>query len=556
MEIEKYINTLKKESDKLIDNFKEKLTHIPLGKASPELLNNIKVMYQGKSHFISEIATIEAINEIELLIKPNDISALKPIEKTLINSGLDIEVETYENNIIVTYFMLKEIRSKLIEEVDKHLTEFKLNFNDHKQDLIKKIKSDNSINLDEKQLNQNLSLLTKESKAILSHVNSLMLQKNRKQRLTPIQKEINKVKKISMNWKTSPLEDDKILEVRNLHVSFPAGRNKTIHIIRGIDLDVYKGQIIGLVGESGSGKSVTSKTLINVNENGIVTADKIQIKNWELSKIKKEKYWQYVRGSKIGYIPQDPLTSLNPTRTIGKQLLDALNNNNDWKERPFTEKKEYLISLLKQFGLRDAEKIFLAYPHTLSGGMKQRIVITMVVALKPDLIIADEPTTALDPTVQASVLALFEDIRQKMGISIILISHNISVIAKFCDYIYVMYAGKIIECGTKKEIFTAPAHPYTWALISAIPENKDEKLYNIQGTPPDMANLPLGDPFAPRNEYAIEIDFLKEPPLIQITKTHSAATWLLHPKAPKITLSEQLNKRLLAFKKAFENGNN
>lgn len=556
MEIEKYINTLKKESDKLIDNFKEKLTHIPLGKASPELLKNIKVMYQGKSHFINEIATIEAINEIELLIKPNDISALKPIEKALINSGLDIEVETYENNIIVTYFMLKEIRSKLIEEVDKHLTEFKLNFNDCKQDLIKRIKSDTSINLDEQQLNQNLSLLTKESKAILSHVNSLMLQKNRKQRLTPIQKEINKVKKISMNWKNSPLEDDKILEVRNLHVSFPASRNKTIHIIRGIDLDVYKGQIIGLVGESGSGKSVTSKTLINVNENGIITADKIQIKNWELSKIKKEKYWQYVRGSKIGYIPQDPLTSLNPTRTIGKQLLDALNNNNDWKERPFTEKKEYLISLLKQFGLRDAEKIFLAYPHTLSGGMKQRIVITMVVALKPDLIIADEPTTALDPTVQASVLALFEDIRQKMGISIILISHNISVIAKFCDYIYVMYAGKIIECGTKKEIFTAPAHPYTWALISAIPENKDEKLYNIQGTPPDMANLPLGDPFAPRNEYAIEIDFLKEPPLIQITKTHAAATWLLHPKAPKITLSEQLNKRLLAFKKAFENGNN
>ena len=199
MEIEKYINTLKKESEKLIDNFKEKLTHIPLGKASPELLKNIKVMYQGKSHFINEIATIEAINEIELLIKPNDISALKPIEKALINSGLDIEVETYENNIIVTYFMLKEIRSKLIEEVDKHLTEFKLNFNDCKQDLIKKIKSDTSINLDEKQLNQNLSLLTKESKAILSHVNSLMLQKNRKQRLTPIQKEINKVKKISMN---------------------------------------------------------------------------------------------------------------------------------------------------------------------------------------------------------------------------------------------------------------------------------------------------------------------------------------------------------------------
>ncbi|QJG66714.1 ABC transporter ATP-binding protein [Mycoplasma phocoeninasale] len=350
------------------------------------------------------------------------------------------------------------------------------------------------------------------------------------------------------------MPDNKILEVRNLHVSFLQGRKKSIHIVRGIDLDVYRGQIVGLVGESGSGKSVTSKTLINVNENGIISSDKIQIDEYELTNIKKPKLWEYVRGQKIGYIPQDPLTSLNPTRKVGAQLLDALNNNKEWKNKLYTEKKEYLIKLLKTFGLREAEKIFLSYPHTLSGGMKQRIVITMVVALKPDLIIADEPTTALDPTVQASVLALFEDIRQKMGISIILISHNISVIAKFCDYIYVMYAGRIVEKGLKEEIFTNPAHPYTWALISAIPESKDEKLYNIKGTPPDMANLPLGDPFAPRNEYALEIDFLKEPPLIEITKTHSAATWLLSPEAPKITLSKELTKRLELFKKAFNNG--
>ncbi|MBN4089192.1 ABC transporter ATP-binding protein [Mycoplasma enhydrae] len=350
------------------------------------------------------------------------------------------------------------------------------------------------------------------------------------------------------------LETNKLLEVRNLHVSFPVGRKKTIHIVRGVDLDVNRGQIVGLVGESGSGKSVTSKTLINVNENGLVSADKIQIGNLELSGIlKKEKYWQLVRGQKIGYIPQDPLTSLNPTRTIGKQLLDALNNNADWLDATYTQKKEYLLGLLKTFGLRDVEKIFSAYPHTLSGGMKQRIVITMVVALKPDLIIADEPTTALDPTVQASVLALFENIRQEMGISIILISHNISVIAKFCDYIYVMYAGRIVEKGTKQEIFTNPAHPYTWALISAIPESKDEKLFNIKGTPPDMANLPVGDPFAPRNDYALEIDYIKEPPLIPITETHSAATWLLSPEAPKIELSNDLKKRLDLFKKAFNN---
>ncbi|ENY70061.1 ABC transporter ATP-binding protein [Mycoplasmopsis arginini] len=386
-------------------------------------------------------------------------------------------------------------------------------------------------------------------------------------------KELNKVKKnlkikISKKSKTAQkrghlfskiqsqevLEDNKLLEVRNLHVSFPVGRKKTIHIVRGVDLDVYRGQIVGLVGESGSGKSVTSKTLINVNENGLVSADKIQIGDLELSNIlKKEKYWQLVRGQKIGYIPQDPLTSLNPTRTIGKQLLDALNNNVDWMDKTYTEKKEYLLGLLSTFGLRNVDKIFSAYPHTLSGGMKQRIVITMVVALKPDLIIADEPTTALDPTVQASVLALFEEIRQKMGISIILISHNISVIAKFCDFIYVMYAGRIVEKGLKEEIFTRPAHPYTWALISAIPESKDEKLYNIKGTPPDMANLPVGDPFAPRNDYALEIDFIKEPPLIPITQTHAAATWLLSPEAPKIELSKDLQKRLDLFKKAFQN---
>ncbi|TPR53268.1 ABC transporter ATP-binding protein [Metamycoplasma neophronis] len=383
--------------------------------------------------------------------------------------------------------------------------------------------------------------------------NNIVENSDLKKSTSAVLKREAKRRKVLNSVRVEKLPNEKILEVRNLHVSFPQGRKKSIHIVRGVDIDVNKGEIIGLVGESGSGKSVTSKTLINVNENGIITADKIQLGEYELTNIKKQKYWEFIRGQKIGYIPQDPLTSLNPTRTIGKQLLDALNNNAEWASRTYTDKKQYLIGLLKTFGLRGAEKIFNAYPHTLSGGMKQRIVITMVVALKPDLIIADEPTTALDPTVQASVLALFEDIRQKMGISIILISHNISVIAKFCDYIYVMYAGRIVERGLKKEIFTEPAHPYTWALISAIPESKDEKLYNIKGTPPDMANLPIGDPFASRNDYALEIDFLKEPPLIPITKTHAAATWLLSPEAPKVELSKDLLKRLELFKKAFNN---
>ncbi|APJ38225.1 ABC transporter ATP-binding protein [Mycoplasmopsis pullorum] len=343
-----------------------------------------------------------------------------------------------------------------------------------------------------------------------------------------------------------------ILKVKNLKVSFKLKRNKFINIVRGIDLNIEKGQIVGLVGESGSGKSVTSKSLLNVNERSFMSADIMEIDGIDLTSYKRESQWQKIRGQKIGYIPQDPLTSLNPTRKIGKQLIDALNKNEDWKDKKYEEKREYLVGLLTRFGIRNAELIFDMYPHTLSGGMKQRVVITMVVALKPDLIIADEPTTALDPTVQASVLALFEEIRQNMNISIILISHNISVVAKFCDYIYVMYAGKIVERGTRKDIFSSPAHPYTWALISAIPEKKEDRLYSIQGTPPDMANLPLGDPFAPRNDYALEIDFIKEPPLIEISETHAAATWLLHPDAPKVKLSDELRARLKLFGKVFK----
>ncbi|EIE39963.1 oligopeptide ABC transporter ATP-binding protein [Mycoplasmopsis canis UF31] len=342
-----------------------------------------------------------------------------------------------------------------------------------------------------------------------------------------------------------------LLDVKNLKVSFKVKRNKYINIVRGVDLQIGKGEIIGIVGESGSGKSVTSKSFLNINENSLITADKMQISDTDLLKSKKESFWQTVRGHKIGYIPQDPLTSLNPTRKIGKQLLDALNKNKEWSKKTYMAKREYLVGLLDKFGIRNPEAVFDMYPHTLSGGMKQRVVITMVVALKPSLIIADEPTTALDPTVQASVLALFDEIREQMNISIILISHNISVVAKFCDYIYVMYAGKIVEKGTKKDIFTEPKHPYTWALISAIPENKEDRLYSIKGTPPDMNNLPLGDAFAPRNEYALEIDFIKEAPLFQISETHAAASWLLHPDAPRVQLSSELEARLESFRKVF-----
>lgn len=356
--------------------------------------------------------------------------------------------------------------------------------------------------------------------------------------------------------------NDILLDVKNLQVSFKVGKKKVIKIVRGIDLKIRRKQIVGLVGESGSGKSVSSKSLLNINEFDITEADRMvlyskkNIKNKDDQEIEeinlqslKGSEWIKVRGKKIGYIPQDPLTSLNPTRTIKKQLLDVLKN--DPRFSSTKEKVDYLIDLLEKFGIHNAKEKINHYPHTFSGGMKQRVVIAMVVAMSPDLIIADEPTTALDPTVQASVLALFEEIRTTYGISIIFISHNISVIAKFCDYIYVMYAGRVVEKGTKIDIFTNPAHPYTWALITSIPEDKNEKLYTIPGTPPDMANLGVGDPFAPRNQYAMKIDFKKEPNLIEISPTHSAATWLLDPRSPKVELSEQLKKRIEFFRKVF-----
>ncbi|AHH45106.1 ABC transporter ATP-binding protein [Mesomycoplasma bovoculi] len=341
--------------------------------------------------------------------------------------------------------------------------------------------------------------------------------------------------------------ENKVLAVKNLRVSFKTGRKDFIEIIRGVDISIYPGQIVAFVGESGSGKSVTSKSLLGINNFAKVTADQMEIAGIDVRDFKKDHQWRTIRGKKIGYIPQDPLVALNPTRTIGKQLLDAIKKDSRFKTKK--EKKEFLISLLETFGFEHARDRFDAYPHTLSGGMKQRVVIAMVVAAQPEIIIADEPTTALDPTVQSSVLALLNDIRNKYNVSIIFISHNISIVAKFCDYIYVMYAGKVIERGTRSDIFTDPRHPYTWALISAIPEATNQgDLYTISGNPPDMKNLTSGDPFAARNDYALQLDFEKEPPLIPISKTHSAATWLLHPDAPKVELNEELKTRIKLFK--------
>ena len=304
-----------------------------------------------------------------------------------------------------------------------------------------------------------------------------------------------------------------------------------------------------MVGESGSGKSVTSKTLLNLNDNAEVSINSIKIDDIKTDKYKKLP-WKKIRGEKVAYIAQNPMTSLNPTRKIKKQITDVLE-----KYRPELKSKEeknkYIIDMLTEFGINNPEMVINQYPFSLSGGMKQRIVIALTIATNAKIIVADEPTTALDPTVQASVLNLLKESARKYNVSIIFISHDISVIARMSDYVYVMYAGKVVEKGTAKEIFTNPAHPYTWALLLSTPDNSDKKLYSIPGTPPDMENLPPGDPFAPRNKYAVDIDFRREPPLFEISKTHYAATWMLHPSYPKTKKPEELEKRLKNIKKAY-----
>lgn len=381
------------------------------------------------------------------------------------------------------------------------------------------------------------------------------------------------------------LKEEEILKIKNLNVSF---KNKLgfLRAVRSIDLKVKKGQIVGLVGESGSGKSVSVKSVIGFNDGSNTTADCLNLDGISITSISGNQ-WQQIRGTKVAYIPQDPLMSLNPTKKINKQIIETIkiteyrrytnalhelkvnktlkvgeksNKINKLKKaykintKPKTMKKR-MFEILEFIGIEDAEKRVNSYPHEFSGGMRQRIAIAIAVACKPNLIIADEPTTALDVTIQAKVLDLIKKLRDELGVSIIFISHNIALVANFCDYIYVMYAGKIVERGTVEDIFTNAAHPYTWALIASIPDSEsEEELLSIPGTPPNMMTPPKGDAFAPRNTFARKIDFEMQPPLFPISDTHSAATWLLHPDAPKQARPAQVEEKMRIAQKSLTKG--
>ena len=325
--------------------------------------------------------------------------------------------------------------------------------------------------------------------------------------------------------------DDLVLKVDNLTVSFktPSG---LVRAVRGVSFDLKRNETLCIVGESGSGKSVTGRTIMGILAgNAIIDDGHVYYKDLDLCQAKEEDFYK-LRGSKIGMIFQDPLSSLNPIMKVGKQLTEALILKNKMTK---AEAKERAIELMKEVGIPEPEKRYNQYPFQFSGGMRQRIVIAIALSMEPEILICDEPTTALDVTIQAQILELINKLKREKNLSIIFITHDLGVVANMADRIAVMYAGKIVEYGNSEEVFYDPRHPYTWALMESMPAiNQKGKLNAIPGTPPNMLMPPKGDAFAARNKYAMKIDFEKEPPFFKVTDTHYAATWLLHPDAPKI----------------------
>lgn len=326
-----------------------------------------------------------------------------------------------------------------------------------------------------------------------------------------------------------------ILRVKDLNVKFKL-RGRQLHAIRSISLDIYKGESLAIVGESGSGKSVFTKTFMGLlDSNGFIPSGEILYNGQDLTKIKKEKDWQKIRGGEIAMIMQDPMTSLNPLKNIGEQIAEAVRlHQPDIKGSNAVKQK--VIGYLQDVGITDPERRYKQYPHEFSGGMRQRVVIAIALACNPKILICDEPTTALDVTIQAQILRLLQDLKEKYHLTIVFITHDLGVVANIAGRVAVMYAGDIIEVGTAEEIFYDPKHPYTWALLSSLPQlgQRGEELFTIKGTPPSLFKEIKGDAFAPRNPMALKIDYQEAPPYFEVSPTHKAKTWLLDPRAPKV----------------------
>ena len=324
-----------------------------------------------------------------------------------------------------------------------------------------------------------------------------------------------------------------VLTVEDLVVKFNL-RGQVLTAIRGISLELYKGESLAIVGESGSGKSVFTKTFMGLlDNNGWIDNGHIYYHDQDLTTLKTEKEWAKIRGQRIAMVFQDPMTSLNPLKTIGKQIQEAFTLHNKVSK---AEAKARTLELLEDVGIPEPEKRYKQYPHEFSGGMRQRVVIAIAMACNPRILICDEPTTALDVTIQAQILNLIKQLKNKYELTTIYITHDLGVVANVADRIAVMYAGDIVEIGTTDEVFYDPKHPYTWALLSSLPQLgvKGEDLYSIKGTPPNLFHPIRGDAFAARNPQALKIDFKHRPPYFEVSPTHKARTWLLDPRAPHV----------------------
>jgi oligopeptide transport system ATP-binding protein len=332
-----------------------------------------------------------------------------------------------------------------------------------------------------------------------------------------------------------------LLEAQDLSIRFNL-RGKALTAVRRASLQLRAGETLAVVGESGSGKSVFAKSFLGMlDKNGRVESGAILYRGVDLAALKTETQWLSIRGKRIAMIFQDPMTALNPLKTVGEQVREAAALHRGLDR---STSRAVALDMLQRVGIQDTERRYRQYPHEFSGGMRQRAVIAAAIACGPEILICDEPTTALDVTIQAQILELIKSLQRDLGMSVLFITHDLGVVAKMADRIAVMYAGQVVEEGLVDEIFYDARHPYTWALLASLPQLgvKGEELFAIKGTPPSLFKEIQGDAFAPRNPMALKVDFEHEPPFFSVSPTHRAKTWLLDPRAPAMEAPDTVRR--------------